>query len=147
MTEVSVPKIIFISLKVLIISTMLLLGLRAHLKMPTDKRNYEVISLMVLYLILLIVITIVELIKESIPTIFIILVITSGSQVYQVNLFLKSCKDYIQPKVYRRNQIILFVYFLLYCSNLVMTFSPRGVGAKCGVINVWGVERVYPLCF
>ena len=142
----SIPKTIFITLKVLLISYFLIAGMIAHWKMPN--RNYKILGLLFLYQFLLILISICEFFFEYIPLIFLILVIASASQVYQVYLFLDSCKEYLQPNVLRRNKIILTFYMLIYITLSILTYI-SGVGARCGGqgrFQVFG-PRTYPPCF
>ena len=142
----TVAKIIFIVAKVLLISFFLIKGISSHWSMP--KRNYQVIALLLMYQFLLVLITIAELFFEYIPLIYMILVIASASQVYQVYLFIESCKEYLQAKVLLRNRIILAVYMVIYFFLSIATFIV-GVAARCdtqGRISAFG-PKTYPPCF
>lgn len=76
-TATYVVKLLFVGVKVVIISYLLIKGLIQHWKSP--KRNYQVIALLFMYQIFLILLTIAELIVEYIPLIYLILCMACSS--------------------------------------------------------------------
>jgi len=141
----TIGKIIFISVKILVIGLMMILGLRAHC--IKQNRELKVIFLLSFYLLLLALIFVFELVYEYIPIIFLIMICTSASQVFQTELHIDSAKVLVPEGTYKKNKIVIRVFYVIYLLLAAAAFVP-GVGARCGRAHMDGINgRTYPLCF
>jgi len=139
------PKTIFITVKLLIISIMMVAGIRAH--MTKKNREPKIIALLALHLVLLGLIFVYELMYEYLPIIYIILVCTGASSVFQTQLHIESAKAMIPEGTLQRNKCVIGVFYLVYLLLGVIAFLP-GVGARCGQVQMSGFNgRTYPFCF
>lgn len=86
--------------------------------------------------------------KPSIPAMFAVLVLTNSSQVYQVYLYMDSCRDYIPQPVLRRNRMILLGYGLLYLALFILITINSPYGPRCHTHHaIFGKSDTYPVCF
>ena len=139
-------KTIIVSLKVTIISALLVKGLKQHCKKP--ERNRKVIALLLVYLLMLVLIATAELFYEYIPLIFAILTAASALQVYQLSIFVDDCGEYVAEKTVKAKKAVLVIFAVLYTVLLLMVFSQKG-GPRCGKVPVMVsiTPKTYPPCF
>lgn len=112
-----------------VFAVMLVLGVKAHLTM--QEKNWKVVALLVYYLAVFFFLFIFIFIDKLISMIFLILVMTSSSQLFQVYLYMESCKVYIPERTLLRNRIILVIFAFPYLAMFPIAFM-NNVGAYCG---------------
>ena len=136
--EISVGKVIFIMVKVILIGLMMIFGMRSHYT-RTNRIN-SVFKLFIFYMFIMVLLCIYEFWKPVIPLLYVILVLSSIGKLAGVQIFVEKAKHFQDPAITRRVRKFIWAFYGLFLALLCLT--PFGtIGAYCSE------KFTYPLCF
>ena len=134
----SPAKVIFIMVKVLLLSIMFILGMRSHYT-RTNRIN-SVFKLFVFYIILLLLLCVYEFLYTVIPLLHVTMVLSGMGKLAGVQIFQEKAKHFQDPDKTRVLKKFIWGFYGMYLALLCITPFDI-IGAYCS-------ERfTYPPCF
>lgn len=140
MAEISIVEVI----KMTMLLVLLTLAIWTHCR--RKQKAVRAIGLLVFYCFIYVLIFVFTFMRKYIPMIFIILVLTSTSQVFQVSLYMRWSKLFVPKETLKRNQNILMGFVVLYLLMILLTAFPF-IGPMCQQAEKGVKNDTFPLCF
>ena len=135
---ISVPKVVFITVKVLLIIIMMLMGMRSHYT-RTNRIN-SVFKLFIFYIFLMLLLCIYEFIFSAIALLYVILVLSGIGKLAGVLIFVEKAKHFQDPSITKTQRRYIWFFYSMFFCLLCLTPFPV-IGAFCTP------RFTYPICF